>query len=1078
MCARPENDVRTSNVRTSWWSHLMPFTLDIRSRSSFDRTMQSNGLEATAMLDVTNSPIEDTSRGALIGRYVVLSKLGAGGMGVVLAAYDPELDRKIALKLLKTVGHSSTRARLQREARALAKLDHRNVVAVHDVGVHEGQLFVAMEFVAGKTLGAWMNEVERPWTEVLRVFAEAGRGLVAAHEAGLVHRDFKPDNVMLGDDGRVRVMDFGLARAEIDESVGERLDLETSPEHAGGKQLLREPLTQTGTMLGTPGYMSPEQFKGTAADARSDQFGFCVSLYEALYGTRPFAGTSLPELRWAVTYGKVEPAPKGTSVPMWLRAIVVRGLTPEPEQRWPSMRALLDALANDPAARRRKWFAIAGVVGLLGGATWGTVWAVRADEQICSGFEERLAGVWDDGRRAEVQAAIEGTKLSYAPETWERVEQRLDEYTQQWVAAREQACQATHDGEQSGELLDLRMACLDERLQHVRATVDVLARADGTVLEKAVEAVSALPRLERCADVNALTASVSPPEDPEVAKRVAALDEQLVEALALQRAGKYPESMVLVDAVMPEAASLGYEPLLVRAWLRQAGVQEGMGNYELAEATLEKAYESALGQRMVIEAAKASTTLVSMVGYRLERYEDGRRWAKFANASVRAVGTDEALANYFSQLGKVPFSEGKYEEARGYWERALAIEERVYGPEDRRVAMSLMHLGNVANSDEEKRGYYERALAIGEKALGPEHPEVASILNNLGRATLSEGKYEEARGHLYRALGIQERAQGSENPQVACTLTNLGLLLLQQGKYEEARGYLERALTIYEKALGTERPCLLATLNNLGHVAYIEGRYDEALGHVEHALAIQEKALGPEHPDLAGPIGNLGSLAHALGKYEDARGYHERALAIQEKALGPEHQNVALALNNLGVVASSQGKDEDARGYYERALAIWEKALGPEHPLVAEPVDGLGLVAESHGKYEEAQGYFERSLAIYEKALGPEHPQLARTVTRLGNALLGQGKPTEALPHLERSLTILGANPGDPQWLTETHFVLARALWDAPAKAGRDRERARTLAELARKAYADAGEAKAEKLEEVKGWLAVHAGPH
>jgi predicted Ser/Thr protein kinase/tetratricopeptide (TPR) repeat protein len=610
------------------------------------------------------SESEDNPRGALIGRYVVLSALGAGGMGVVLAAYDRELDRKIALKLLKGLNHSSARARLQREAQALAKLDHQNVVAVHDVGIHDGQVFVAMEFVVGKTLGAWMAEVQqpRPWKDVLRVFGEAGRGLVAAHEAGLVHRDFKPDNVMLGDDGRVRVMDFGLARAESDHEA----EIQSSIERRTGSRLLVSPLTQTGTMLGTPAYMSPEQFESKVADGRSDQFSFCVSLYRALYGTQPFAGKTVSELRLAVTQGQVEAAPKGASVPVWLRAVVLRGLSLEPNERWPSMRALLEALEKDPAVRRRKWGARALVVGLLGGGSLGLVHATQADAQVCMGFDQRLAGVWDESRRAEVRAAIEGTGLSYAPATWERVEQRLDKYTQQWVAAREEACEATHNGEQSEALLDLRMACLDERLQHVRATVAILVEADETVLKNAVEAVASLPRLERCAHVDALKAKTPPPEDPQVAKRVAALDERLVKAEALQKAGKYAEGLALADAVVTEAAPLGYEPLMTRAWLRQGGLQEETGKYEAADATLDRAYESAVAQQMAAEAASASASLVFVVGVQLARPQDGRRWGKDAKPWARAVGTDDVLAAYLNNLGNLADEEGKYEEARDY----------------------------------------------------------------------------------------------------------------------------------------------------------------------------------------------------------------------------------------------------------------------------------------------------------------------------------------------------------------------------------------------------------------------------
>jgi tetratricopeptide (TPR) repeat protein/tRNA A-37 threonylcarbamoyl transferase component Bud32 len=994
------------------------------------------------LLDATtpaSSAIAEVSRGALIGRYVVLSTLGAGGMGVVLAAYDPELDRRVAIKLLKTQSQSSARTRLQREAQALAKLHHGNVVGVHDVGVHDGQLFVAMEFVAGKTLGAWMSEVQqpRPWKEVLSVFAEAGRGLVAAHEAGLVHRDFKPDNVMLGDDGRVRVMDFGLARAESDEGDGdgEVTDVKLSLEHTAGKQLLSQQLTQTGSLLGTPAYMSPEQFEGMAADARSDQFGFCVSLYQALYGMRPFAGTTLPTLLRAVTQGQVEPAPKEVAVPTWLRAIVVRGLAPKPQERWPSMRALLEALAEDPAARRRKWFAVVGVVGLLGAATWGASWAVRADAQTCAGLEERLVGVWDEARRAEVKAAIEGTKLSYAAGTWERVEQRLDEYTQEWVAARVQACEATHNGEQSDELLDLRMACLDDRLQHVRATVEVLARADESIVKKAVEAVASLPTLDRCADVDALTASIPPPEDAETAKRVVELDEQLVKAEALQNTGKYSDGLVLADRVVAEGASLGYEPLLARAWLRQGALQKNMGNYELAEATLERAYESALGQQMVIEAAEVARELMDLMGNILVRHADGWCWEKDAKALARAVDTDDALANYLTALGILLNSEGKYDEARDH---------------------------------------YERAFAIREKALRPEHPQIATSLYNLGNVAWSQGKYEEARAYYERALAAREKALGPEHPKVASVLNGLGALAVSEGKYEEARRYFERTLAIQEKALGPEHRDVASTLNNLGAVALREGKFEETRSHFVRSLAITEKALGSEHPDVASTLHNLGLIASHERKYEEARGHFWRALAIWEKALGPEHPEVVKCFVNLGLVAESEGKYEEARGYTEQALSIVEKALGPEHPEVATVLEALSTVAESEGKYEEARDYHERTLAIREKTLGPDHPDVSYTLTDLGLALLVQAKPAEALPHIERALVIRTANPSNPLDLASIQFTLARALWEAPAESGRDRERARTLAELARTAYADAGETSIKELHEVQAWQAEH----
>jgi tetratricopeptide (TPR) repeat protein len=977
--------------------------------------------------------------GTIIGRYVVLSKLGSGAMGVVLAAYDPELDRKVALKLLKArpgpqdVG----RARLQREAQALARLDHRNVVTVHDVGVHAGQLFVGMEFVEGQTLREWMASVDepRPWREVVRIFMEAGQGLAAAHQAGLVHRDFKPDNVMLGKDGRVRVTDFGLARsndAEGDSEAPVELPLE-QVERSAGKHPQLDTLTQTGALLGTPAYMSIEQFEGREADARSDQFSFCVALYEALYGERPFAGSNVAQLIGAVADEQIRKPAKRTRVPAWLRKVVVRGLAADRDARWPSMAALLAVLADDPGVRRRKWWAATLAIGLLGGAVWATSYAMQVDARTCEGFEARLEGVWDDARRAELQAAIEATKLGYAPTTWVRVEERLDEYTRAWVAARAQACEATHKGEQSGALLDLRMACLDERLQHVRATVEVLAAADETVVDKAVEAVAGLPSLDRCADVDALMAELPPPEDPAVAARVLELDARLIDARTLEMAGKYAEGLTVADAVVHEAAALGHEPLQVRAWLQQGALQSRTGDSATAEATLQQSYEAAVKLQMAVEAADASALLVDVVGYELARFDEARWWARDAKAWARAVDTDETHAHYSINVGHVAESEGKYDEARGH---------------------------------------YERALALLETSLGPDHPSVADTLNSLGYVAESEGKYDEARAHHQRALAILETSLGPDHPSVAQVLTGLGIAAEIAGNYDEARGHHQRALAILEKALGPDHPRVAYALTNLGILAKNEGKYDEARGHQERALAILEKALAPDHPDLASILNNLGSVARHEGKYDDARGHYARALAILEKALGPDHPNVASALNNLGRVAYEEGKYDEARGYYERALATWVKAQGPDHLNVATALNNLGRLAHDEGKYDESRRHQERALAILEKAQGPDHPKVAITLTGLGEAMLGQGNPSEALPHLERALTIIAAHDGDPRDLARIHFALARALWDAAPEAGRNRERAMTLAGLARSAYVEAGEAK--RLEDVQAWQREH----
>lgn len=351
-------------------------------------TPLSGEARAAAIRQATGTRPE-VREGDRIGRFTVLRELGAGGMGVVLAAHDPKLDRKVALKLLKPQergrDRDSLQMRLMREARALAKLNHPNVIAIHDVGTHGDEIFIAEELVDGQDLRAWRAESPKPWREVLDVFRQAGRALAAAHAAGIVHRDFKPGNVVVDREGRVRVLDFGLAKrledlpAEPESASVESLvsaDTVVSPESDPSENLE----TRTGTVLGTPLYMAPEQHLRQAAGEQSDLFAFCVTLYESLYGEPPFAGDCIAELQRNVTQGNVREPPPASRVPGWVRRVLLRGLRPTPEERYPSMDALLAELANDPAeGRRRKLvvtaiavtFALAGALGVVA-VLWGT----------------------------------------------------------------------------------------------------------------------------------------------------------------------------------------------------------------------------------------------------------------------------------------------------------------------------------------------------------------------------------------------------------------------------------------------------------------------------------------------------------------------------------------------------------------------------------------------------------------------------------------------------------------------------------------------------------------------------------
>jgi predicted Ser/Thr protein kinase len=355
-------------------------------------TRRQKELIAAALFDEPVTPIK-------IGRFTIVRELGAGGMGVVYVAYDEQLDRRVAVKLLRGASPSSDASRrLEREAQAMARLSHPHVVTVHEVGTFEGQVFVAMEFVDGQDLRGWLKSEPRTWRAIIDVFRQAGEGLAAAHDGGIVHRDFKPDNVLVGKDGRVRVADFGLAHAFDAPAELHEPDLTTSQSNSR----LSVSLTRTGAIMGTPAYMPPEQFAGQRTDARSDQFSFCVALWEGLYGRRPFAGSNIAALSLAISEGRTEPPPPESDVPTWIAAILTRGLSPKADDRWPSMRELLDAVGRDPSARRRRLllgFGLGGAaVALVGGLSWVTATELRhnARQHYWNGLTEQLLEIERD----------------------------------------------------------------------------------------------------------------------------------------------------------------------------------------------------------------------------------------------------------------------------------------------------------------------------------------------------------------------------------------------------------------------------------------------------------------------------------------------------------------------------------------------------------------------------------------------------------------------------------------------------------------------------------------------------------
>jgi serine/threonine protein kinase len=811
-------------------------------------------------------------RGATIGRYVVLGLVGRGGMGEVYAAYDPELDRKVAVKLLRVkpgngVSRNEGRQRTLREAQAIARLSHPNVVVVFDVGTFQEQVFIAMEFVEGNTVSYWLQAAARSWQDILRVFMEAGRGLAAAHEKGLVHRDFKPDNVMVGRDNQVRVMDFGLARqmneksdagdkgatgdrsgrvtvseASHDEqrrtpteatpvAVGEETIAAINPDDAADTIVLPATtsgeappgptpttaagmfdvrLTRTGAMMGTPAYMAPEQFLSTATDARTDQFSFCVALYEALYGERPFAGNTMYALTNNVVQGKVRDAPANAEVPLWIRKILLRGLRPTATERFRSMSELLEALGKNPATVRRKiLFAVAGAL-LPVALVLGIRQSLVDHRSVCGGGPAKLAGVWafwrpgeaEPARQARIRGAFLGTGKSYAAEVHATVARVLTGYAQSWANMYEEACETQARGEQSAEVLDLRMSCLQERLGGLRALTDVFSEANGQVVENAVSAANALGSLDRCADVPLLRSIVRPPEDPATRAKVADLRRRLADLKARSDAGRWKEALKATQAAEAEARSLGYQPLLAEMLLLEGQVVGRSNDAKVAQNALIEAFWAADASRHDEVRATAATELVFVVGYQEGQFDEAERWSRTAEAVLQRLGGHELLRAWqLNNIGAVRGLRGQSAAALLADQNALALKERALGRDHPDVGISE---GNIAielsglSRNQEALTHVDRAVALIETGLGASHPVLATQLNNRGEILDALGRPREARQSFERARVIWERELGLDDRNLAYALTGIGLSYLAEDDASSALAPLERAFKIRE----------------------------------------------------------------------------------------------------------------------------------------------------------------------------------------------------------------------------------------------------------------------------------------
>jgi serine/threonine-protein kinase len=848
--------------------------------------------------------------GTRLGPYAVTEEIGRGGMGIVYAAHDARLRRTVALKVL-TSDHGSDAAIA--EARATARVRHPNVVQVFDAGEAHGRTFIAMERLLGDNLASWRASAPRSVTEVLAVFAAAGHGLAAAHAAGLVHRDFKPSNVIVTATGRVVVLDFGLAvAAETDATADAR-----AGSHAA---------------VGTLAYMAPEQRRGARCDARADQFAFAVALSESLSGALPAASLASRPATFPPATGRV-PAAVSTAL--------ARARAQDPSARFVDMDALLATLTAPPRGRGWRWGLLALGLGSL---------AVWAGDDRCADAGAAIDSSYD---RADARSLA--ARFADAPDARARLG-RLDAFADTWADERTAVCRQSRadPGRAAG-----RLRCLEQARRTLEAVVGVLQAGDTDA--QTLEALETLPDLARCRDPD--RSDDIPTEGDEE------IDAALAEAEALRVAGRVDAALertaALADTASPaDPARAGRIHLAHGLALRDAG------RHADAEVALTAARDRAAAAHDDATVAEAYANLAWVVGYPLARHEEGRELLRHVDAWSDRLGRPASLeVHRLRTAGWIELDAGDPTAAVERFEAALAAgdatREATVAAEDR--AMTLNGLGAAAltagDTDRAIEGLRRAADTLA-RLRGDDHVSVAKSRNNLAAALRAQGRYAESIEVFDHNLAVFARAMGPDRLIVGQTLVNRAVARLDLGQFELARIDADAALTAFERSVGTDHPMVAKAHTLRGDARLQLGDPEGALADFAFALEHERTSLGEDHPSLGTVLTDMGSAYYELSRPAESIDHHRRALAILEKAWGDDHPDIAFVLVNLGLAQRLAGDDAGARTTYERALAI----AGPQNLATART--RLAELLIDAGEIDEARRLLTRALADHATAEG------------------------------------------------------------------------------------------------------------
>ncbi|HYO68359.1 MAG TPA: tetratricopeptide repeat protein [Archangium sp.] len=874
--------------------------------------------------DAVEGPPPALRAGDELGHYLIRTRLAVDPRGEVYLAYDTRAAGLVTLRLLPAGGSDPGAAQPPDEARALAQLRHPHVLAPHEVGVLAGRAFLAQPYVEEPTLQQWLQHKPRGWKEVVRLFVQVGRGLEAAHAAGVVHRDLRPDCVVVGPQGQARLKDFSLAapaeRAARQEPGSEPQPLQLAPGWRG-------------VVGGAPGYMAPEQLRWQPADARADQYSFCACLYEALYGERAFPGER-PEQQVLSGEAVVQPRDKG--VPRWVQEVVRRGMAYRPAERYASMGALLRHLEGKRA--RTRWLSAAVAVGLVAAGAWGWVLGPR---RACAVSEQEWAGVWDEPRQQTLQQALLATGQPSADKAWHSVQQGLERYTRQWRESRREACEATRvRGEQSEAVLGLKLRCLERRRKEVGALVEVLVGLRGKESVLDAQAVERLTPLEVCADLATLPAQERLPEDPSVRARVEQLQERLLGVKALLMAGLYVQGLEQAKGLTEAAEATGFQPLIADSWLTLTRLQ----SYRTLQPALiiqsaHRSAQAALASGQLQEVVRAWLELVTaqeQLGKPAAAEQE--LWLRYLEGLLEAAGNPAPLqADYERRLAFILTMRGRYAEGLAHARKSLALRERLYGPQSHQTASALKELARVAvyaGEPQEALNATLRALDFYKSTVGLEHRSTLRALGDLGRIQGQTGQFAESAATFEQILALMERLSVTEDKDRLVALSNLAATYAEQERYVEANRTLEQVFALVDKMKAGETIHAVIAMGNLAELKYLQGENSEALRVARQALALAEKVTSPQSNAYIAALTTAGEVELQAGNVSKALPLLERAVQLLEAApedlreQGRARFALARALQTAGMDRPrSLALQEQARRDFEKAGAVANRYL-------------------------------------------------------------------------------------------------------------------------------------------------------